>query len=647
MKKITLFKRIQGLTMKLIISLFLFMAAILSIILITTFQTLKLNELKAVGKAYSLVVEKDILILQEKVASVASQAVYLDTALNSEETNLYLEEIAEKNSFLTLYGIDKNGQTHLPDVTVNDREYYAHAMEGKRYVSSPFLKSDGNTGITVAVPAYKDDDIVGLVTAGLDYSYFTTFVNHSIGKTGVCYIIDKTGTIIAHMNSEYVTSFFNPVSADVDKSYAEAIKWYLDGNTGKTAFTGVEGPLTAIGVPINGTDGWTLITTINDSELYQECFWIFVMIIVILIIGVLISQFASRALARNISSSIMLLGSRVKSLAHGDLTSEVPIPAVKDEVADLAEDLKVTIANLSSYIQQITQVTKSIYDCNLSNKITMEFMEDFSPIKTSLNDIVGTLNVSMKNFDGIADRVNLSASHVSGGALVVAEGATKQASLLDSLTRQLDSLRDKIISDTKEAVTSNEVSLQSKSKIEDGSKKMEQLIDAIGEINTASNKIKNVIHTIEDIAEQTNLLSLNASIEAARAGEAGKGFAVVALEVRKLAELCAEAVRNTTELIGESNQAVEKGTDIAAETSRNLEEVIHNTLVSTEIISSITDSLKEQESLVYKITDDASAISSIVEGNAATAEESAAASEEMSEQSNYLKQFTQKYIFSE
>ncbi len=81
--------------------------------------------------------------------------------------------------------------------------------------------------------------------------------------------------------------------------------------------------------------------------------------------------------------------------------------------------------------------------------------------------------------------------------------------------------------------------------------RMEQIATAVdgaatrvGELSVASERIAEIVSTIEAIAKQTNLLALNATIEAARAGEAGKGFAVVASEVKNLSNQTARATED-------------------------------------------------------------------------------------------------------
>jgi methyl-accepting chemotaxis protein/methyl-accepting chemotaxis protein-1 (serine sensor receptor) len=160
----------------------------------------------------------------------------------------------------------------------------------------------------------------------------------------------------------------------------------------------------------------------------------------------------------------------------------------------------------------------------------------------------------------------------------------------------------------------------------------------MNEINDSSEKVSRIIKVIDEIAFQTNILALNAAVEAARAGEAGLGFAVVADEVRNLAQRCAQAAKDTAALIEESITRSNEGRTKVNQVAGAIQLVASDSANIKTLVDEIKMGSQEQARGLDQVSKAVLQMEKMTQTNAANAEESASASEELNSQSQALKE---------
>lgn len=345
---------------------------------------------------------------------------------------------------------------------------------------------------------------------------------------------------------------------------------------------------------------------------------------------------------RSITVPLAELTRVADSMARGKLDLEIKFTG-KNEFGQLAGNLKKTIATLSGYVGNIDETLGRIAQSDMTATVDMDYIGDFMPIKVSLERITTSLNTTMCKIEESANQVTGGADQISTGAQILSQGATEQASSVEELLESVHAVSDQVQLNAANTAQTNRLTQSVGEQLSEGNKQMKELVSAISEINHSSARIAKIIKTIEDIAFQTNILALNAAVEAARAGNAGKGFAVVADEVRSLASKSAEAAKSTTELIENSVKAVENGTRIASGTAQTIEAVVSGAMQITEMLDKISDASERQASDLSDISQGVKQVAVVIETNSASAEESAASSEELSGQAQILKSLVAQF----
>ena len=340
---------------------------------------------------------------------------------------------------------------------------------------------------------------------------------------------------------------------------------------------------------------------------------------------------------------IQVITTNSQLLTQGKLDFEIDVPN-KDEIGILANCLNQAAKTLSMYISDISANLTAISEGDLTMEAAdFEYVGDFIEIRKSTDVILQQLNETMAQISTVAVQVGNGADQVSSGAQALAQGATEQANEIDNLVNTVSQVSEHINTNAQSANETSEEVSKVEQKIELCNQQMQEMAQAMGNISNCSNEIGHIIKTIEDIAFQTNILALNAAVEAARAGTAGKGFAVVADEVRNLAAKSGEAAKSTSKLIAETLTAVSSGVQLTESTQATLDSVVEGARTVVESVHKISVASVEQAGSVRGISEGISQISSVVQTNSASSEESAAASEELSGQAQVLSSLIQKF----
>ena len=369
-----------------------------------------------------------------------------------------------------------------------------------------------------------------------------------------------------------------------------------------------------------------------------------ILMIAVIAAIILIGVFFSFIVIRLIKTPVSEIENAAIKMAEGDLDVEIAYTS-RDELGVLSEQVRRLIGKLQVIIDDENKFLAQMAagDFTVDSVCEEEYTGGFHPLLVSFRGIAEKLNDTMLQISQSSAQVAAGSEQVSSGAQALSQGATEQASSVQELAATINEISREVKQNADNAQQANAMAGTVSTEMNTSNEKMKQMMQAMSDISSSSSEIGKIIKTIEDIAFQTNILALNAAVEAARAGEAGKGFAVVADEVRNLASKSAEASKNTSDLIENSLRAVENGTQIADETAQALVQAVGDVNEMANVIGKISEASKNQATAISQITMGIDQISSVVQTNSATAQESAAASEELSGQSQLMKRLVGKF----
>jgi methyl-accepting chemotaxis protein len=249
-----------------------------------------------------------------------------------------------------------------------------------------------------------------------------------------------------------------------------------------------------------------------------------------------------------------------------------------------------------------------------------------------------------QQIDEGANQVASAAGQVTAAGQELAEGASEQAAALEESASSLEEMAVMTRRNSENATQADDLMKETSGTLQAAEESMQKLTLSMEEISRAGADTQKIIKTINEIAFQTNLLALNAAVEAARAGEAGQGFAVVAEEVRNLAMRSADSAQTTSELIESILQKIKTGSTLVSETSGSFYNAARVTNRTGTLVSEIAAASREQAEGVTQINKAIGEADIVTQQNAANAEESAAAAEQLNDQAATMKMIVNELV---
>lgn len=455
----------------------------------------------------------------------------------------------------------------------------------------------------------------------------------------------NTGEYIFHHDSEKIATvaeekFVNDIIAEVKGSTEETCNYtqYKDNGTKYiAAYNSIS------------SHGWVFIISDKTSEVFAAANSLRITLAIICVLSALVLSVIVYLVIGNTIRPIKTVENAINKMSDIQLNVTDDVEKLSrrdDEIGHIAKASSKLCENLKKAVEDIGRILGEIAERNLAVNTELNkelYIGDFSELYSSLTKIQTNLVSVMDDITTSADQVKSGAWEVSEGAQTLSEGTIEQTSSINQLANNITSFEEQVQSNSGNCNEARILIEKTADYVDQVNEKMSVLTAAMQNINETSDKISNIIKTIEDIAFQTNILALNAAIEAARAGQAGKGFAVVADEVRNLASKSAEAVNDTTVLIDSSIEAVNHGAEITTETAEATQLLREHTIAVKKLVEEIAQSSNTQSEMVRNVNEEITQISGVVQANSATAEESAAAAEELSSQSALLKELIGKF----
>ncbi|MCI8418341.1 MAG: methyl-accepting chemotaxis protein [Lachnospiraceae bacterium] len=514
------------------------------------------------------------------------------------------------------------------------------------------MKSPGTGSMILSMyyPLFEGQECIGYVGAGV---YASQLMDVLLGldieglpNSEYVFLNVDTGTYLYHQDEALLNT------QTTDSGYLEILQRIKkDGSTqaGTYSYRDENGVKQLVVYKYLKDRNWVFMVRDNAAEVYKEVTTVRVTVGLLCAMVAAVIMLVTLLILHREGRELMVMENAISRLGRLELSADEELKSFygrTDEIGMIAQTIHHVCDCLRKTIEDIGRILGEMANGNIAVDVGLNesyYIGDFKILSESLMSIRTHLTDVMRKITHVASQVNNSANQVSAGAQALSQGTMQQKDSVNGLVSNITDITAQIQSSTVRCSNASDLVAKATGYTAEADVKMEQLITATKNIDQSSAQIGSIIKTIEDIALQTNILALNAAVEAARAGAAGKGFSVVSDEVRNLAAKSAEAAQNTNSLIGRSLQDVKTGTE-STNLAISAMQVIGDCIQSIKaLMDEIAQASIQQSEMIVLVENRIKEVSRVIQTNSEAAEESAAVSNELSNQAQTLNRLISQF----